>query len=159
MGRDIHVRIVKRDRETNEWKQVKLYTKEKGKFKLAHVYPFRDYELFDILNESEDDKYSAKIIITNDLPVALKKEIETARNILGNYGFKENTLADLKLYLKEVPKVRDYDYEADDPVNAYKDNPMKLFIEYLEFYIDFYDPYWDYMGSSSDIRILYWFDC
>ena len=158
MGRDIHVRIVKRDHNTNEWKHIKLYKKEKGKFKFINPYPYRNYELFDILDGTEDEEYIPFKLNTKNLPIALKSEIEKAINTLGYYDFKEINLADLKLYLKEVPKVRDWDYDEKDP-QAFKDNPVKLFIEQIEYYLDFYDSDWDIMGSSSDIRILYWFDC
>ena len=160
MVRDIHVKIVKKDRETNTWKRIKLYYKEKRKFKVIDIYPFRNYELFDILNEKDesDEHFFASSIVTDDLPIALKNEIETAKKSFGFYGFREINLADLKLYLHKVPKIRDYDYEENDP-KAWKDNPVKYFIEKIEQYIDFADPYWDFYCIDSDIRIIYWFDC
>ena len=160
MGRDIHVRIVKKDRETNTWKHVKLYHKEKRKFKVIDVYPFRNYELFDILDEKDenDEHFFAPPIVTDNLPIALKNEIETAKQSFGFYGFREINLADLKLYLNKVPKIRDYDYEDDDP-KAWKDNPVKYFIEKIEQYIEFAVPYWDFYSIDSDIHIIYWFDC
>ena len=158
MGRNIHVRIVKRDRDTDKWKQIKLYYKEKRKIKLVNVYPFRSDELFDIIDGSEDEKYNAYPISLINLPDNLQKEIERCQNTLGYYKFKEISLADLKLYLYKSPKVRDWDYEDDDP-KAWKDNPVKYFIERIEQYIDFADPYWDLETSLSDIKILYWFDC
>ena len=158
MGRDIHVRIVKRNRETDTWKQIRLYRKEKKKFKAIDIYPFRDCVLFDILNEKEDNKYNAYPISLIHLPENLQQEITECKNSLGYYGFKETTLADLKLYFQKVPKVRDWDYEDDDP-NAWKDNPIKSFIERIEQYIDFFDPFWDFHTSPADYKILYWFDC
>lgn len=156
MGKDIHVRIIKKDRETGKWNQIKLYHKENKKFKMVDIYPFRNYELFDILNETEDEKYYANNICTSDLPIALKQEIEKLKKTVGYYGFKEVNLADLKLYLYHNPKVKDYDTE--DP-KSFKDNPVKNFIERIEQYLDFSDPYWDIDNSFSDIRIIYWFDC
>ena len=50
------------------------------------------------------------------------------------------------------------DYDDEDP-SALKDNPVKSFIERIEQYIDFADPFWDLNEiSTSDIKILYWFD-
>lgn len=159
MGRDIHVRIIKKDRKTNTWKHIKLYYKEDHKFKIVDVYPFRSYELFDILSGAEDDEYfAASPIIIDDIPIILKNEIETTKKSIGFYGFKEINLADLKLYLYKVPKVRDYEYEEDDP-KTWKDNPVKYFIERIEQYIGFADPDWDFYCIDSDIRIIYWFDC
>lgn len=158
MGRDIHVRIIKRDPITDKWKQIKIYKKEKRKFKVIDVYPFRSYELFDIINEKEDEKYNAYPITLTNLPDNLKKEITEYKNTCGYYGFREITLADLKLYLYRVPKVRNWDYEENDP-NAWKDNPVKFFIEAIEQYIEFFDPWLDMDTSPSNIKILYWFDC
>ena len=155
MGADIHIRIIKRDHDTDTWKQIKLYRKEKKKFKVIDPYPFRNSELFDILNEREDDNYQAYPISLAHLPVALKKEIEKYQETQGYYDFKEINLADLKLYLRQVPKVRNWDYDDDHP-KAWKDNPVKYFIERIESYIDFTEE--DWAIPSSDIRILYWFD-
>lgn len=157
MGKDIHIRVIKRNRDTNNWEQIKLYRKEKRKFKLVDIYPFRNYELFSIINESEDEKYNAYPISLTGLSDSLRQEIEKYQNTLGYYGFKEISLADLKLYLYRSPKVRDWDYEDND-TKAWKDNPVKYFVEKIEQYIDFADPYWDFDTSPSDIKILYWFD-
>lgn len=154
MGRDMYVRIIEKDRKNNIWKQVKLYRKEKRKFRVVDVYPFRDHKLFDILDE--DDEYCALPPQTADLPVALKNEIKSVEKTLGYYGLKEINLADLKLYLYKVPKIRDYDYEDSDP-KAWIDNPVKNFIEAIERYIDFVDPYYSFYHTNSDIRIIYWF--
>lgn len=159
MGRDIHVRIVKKDRETNAWKQIKLYYKGDHKFKVVDIYPFRNYELFDILSERGDDEYfTSSPVTTNDLPIILKNEIEATKKSFGFYGFREVNLADLKLYLCKVPKIRDYDHEEEDP-KAWEDNPVKYFIERIEQYISFADPYYDFYCIDSDVRIIYWFDC
>lgn len=159
MSKDIHVRIIKKDREKGIWEQVKLYRKCHNEFKVVDIYPYRNYILFDILSENEDDGYIAYPIAEADLPIDLKNEINSYKEkMTGFYNFKENTLADLKLYLKNVPKIRDYDYEDDDP-KAWRDNPVKYFIEIIEQYIDFVDPNWEFTTSNSDIRILYWFDC
>lgn len=86
----------------------------------------------------------------------MRQEVKRYQNTFGYYNFKEINLADLKLYLKERPKVQDYD---DEDPSALKDNPVKSFIERIEQYIDFADPFWDLNEvSASDIKILYWFD-
>ena len=156
MGKDIHVRLVHKEYETNLWKQVILYYKKNEEIKPVDVYPFRNYELFNILSE-EDDFYHTIPIITNDLPSSLKQEIEEYQKEGGGYKFQEITLADLELYLYRMPKVRDWDYEEDDP-KAFKDNPVKFFIERIIQYLDFAEPYWDLINLHSNVRILYWFD-
>lgn len=158
MGRDIHVRLIKKDRETGKWNQIKIYRKEKKrKFSVVDIYPFRNYELFGILDEKEDEKYYVDTICVPDLPIALKQEIEKFKNIGDCFDFREINLADLKLYLYRSPKIRDWDYEDTDP-KAWKDNPVKYFIERIEQYLAFADPYWDVCTPASDIRIIYWFD-
>lgn len=155
MGIDIHVRIVKKNHETNTWEHIKLYKKYNKKFKRVDIYPFRDYELFDIL--TFDKGFSPHSIVIQDLPFSLRQEIKRCQNTFGYYNFKEINLADLKLYLNKKPKIRDYDNDEDP--TALKDNPVKFFIEKIEQYIDFADPFWDLDGTSaSDIKILYWFD-
>ena len=162
MGTDIHVRIVKKDYNTDTWKQIKLYRKEKKKFKIVDIYPFREEDLFDILSEKTNDyrayPYHAYPISLTHLPINLKQEIEKKQKILGYYDFKEINLADLKIYLMHNPKIRDWDYEDDDP-KAWIDNPVKYFIERIEQYLDFADPYWDGCRPASDVRIIYRFDC
>lgn len=156
MSTDIHVRIIKLDRQTNTWKNIRLFSKKKGKFKAVDPYPFRNYELFDILSGNEDEKYKPFPIVLPSLPSNLQNEIKECKNSTGYFDFYEVNLADLKLYLNKVPKIRDYDYEEEDP-KAWKDNPVKFFIEHIEYYIELIDPLWDYDPYSS-IRIIYWFD-
>lgn len=153
MGKDIHVRIVKFNRDENVWESVRLYRKEKNELKVVHADNGRNYELFDILEGNDEDSYDPFAIAVNNLPEDLKKEIEEDSQYC--YNFKEANLADLKIYLHQHPKIRDYDYDEDSP-KAYKDNPVKWFIKRIEYYIDFACP-WDYY-PDSDIRILYWFD-
>lgn len=156
MGRDIHVRILQKNRNNNTWERVSLLHKEKDEIKIIDVYPFRNYELFDILSENEEDGYNADNIIIDDLPLDIKQEIEEYKNNSYGYNFKEITLADLKLYLHQMPKIRDWDYEEDNP-NAWKDNPVKDFIDRITQYLNFVDPYWNF-NLLSNIRIVYWFD-
>ena len=157
MGIDIHVRIIIKNRNKNIWEEVKLYYKENNDFKAVKVYPYRDYELFDILNHKTNDYFlKTQPILDVDLPETLKKEIEECRNSLGYYGFREINLADLKLYLHHKPKIRDWDYEEDEP-NAMTDNPVKYFIEQIEQYISFASFIYDF-APPSDVKIIYWFD-
>lgn len=156
MGRDIHVRILARDKDAGNWKQVKLYKKVSGKFRYVDVYPGRNYKLFDILTGCEDDNFPAGFIAEKDLPPHLRQEVKKYKNISGYYDFHETNLADIKLYLIQHPKIRDYDYEENDP-KAWKDNPVKYFIEQIESYVTLADTFWGFV-FNSDIRIIYWFD-
>lgn len=160
MGRDIHMHLVKFNREKNEYEEVKLYRKsEDGTCYEIEVYPSRDYELFDILNGNDDDYFPCRSVHIENLPSSLVEEIKKDKSALGYYDFNEANLADIKIYLKEHPKVRDWDYHCEDEnKEVWKDNPVKSLVKRIDYYVDFESKYyWDYM--DSDIRLIYWFDC
>ena len=139
MGKDIHVKILIKNK--NKWEEVLLYNKIKDKFEEIEVYPYRNYTLFDILNEETDENYNiARPIVLEKLPEKVKKDIKRQESY-GGYGFKEVNLADLKLYFKE---------------NNDNLNPIKYFIERIDQYIDFAVDSWNL--CDSDVKILYWFD-
>ena len=65
------------------------------------------------------------------------------------------------MYLKDNPKVRDYDYEGKEEdflINGYKENPIIDLVKRIEYVLDFDDFFWDYDGSFADVRIIYFFD-
>lgn len=158
MSEDINIRIVKKDRDTNTWKEVKLYSKKGDDFYPIEAYSFRNYELFDILKGNKDDLAICPIDF-NSLSKEVKEEIQTYEDLTGFYDFKEINLADLKVYFLEHPKVIDLDYYSDDDNDPkkYKDNPVKNFIDRIEQYIDFAED--GFYIPHSDIKIIYWFDC
>lgn len=162
MGKDIHVKIVKRNRETNNWEQINLYCKnDKNEIKEVAFFPFRDSEIFDILQGRDNDCHLNPLPISlAGLSADLQKEI-TEDKEQGYFGFKEVTLADLKLYLERTPQIKDWDeyYEDENDPRAWKTNPIKYFIERIEYFMEFAcDAFWKYDCSNSDIKVLYWFD-
>lgn len=164
MGRDIHLHLVKFNRKENRYEEVKLYRKSKdGTYYVVDLFPGRDGELFDILNGNEDDYFPCRPIHVENLPSSLAEEIKKDINTFGYYDFKEANLADIKIYLKEHPKVRDWDYECEGnqekwEKKAWKENPVKSLVRRIDYFIDFFDEYnWEY--SDSDVRLIYWFDC
>ena len=150
MGADIHVNILKNTK--NGWEEVKLYKKdlENDQFHFIDIYPYRNYELFDILSDSD---FPCRLLRTELLPPALKETIEKEKRDYGFYNFFEANLADIKNYYYLNPLVPDYD--ADDP-NALKENPIKDFIDTIINYINF----WNGWGIEfySDVKIVYRFD-
>lgn len=161
MGTDIHVYILRKDKD-NLWKTVKIYRKEKrNKFKYISPYNSRNYELFDILKGKETKDYFPFVPINEkELPPDLKNRYLKAKNIIGYFDFNEVNLADLKLYLCSHPKVRDYDYEGENfDEEGWKENPIHDFIKTIENYI-FLSGSFDFeICPDSYFKIVYWFDC
>ena len=156
MGKDIHVKVLEKNEGVR--KEIKLYSKnDKGEFYPIDFYPFRNYELFDILDKSVP--FSS--IEMETLPEDLKKEIE---DFDYGFNFKETTLADLKIYFYNHPKIESWDdgEDGEEEIDGkkLKDNPIKDFIERIENYCDIADSFvWNYLRIASKIRIIYWFDC
>ena len=162
MGVDIHLAIVKFDRNLNAYKEIKLYKKDdKNNYVPIDLYPGRNSELFDYLSGREDD-FPVKPLYEKNLPEDLKNQIDEYKNReYGCYDFCEANLADVKLYLKDNPKVRDYDYEGKEEdflINGYKENPIIDLVKRIEYVLDFDEFFWDYDGSFADVRIIYFFD-
>lgn len=153
MGKDIHVHIIKRCK--NEWKEINLFTEEKlGFFKRVLPYSYRNYELFDYLDGSEDDDFSCipTPVELETLPDTLKEKILKYKDVDGYYGFHEINMADFRIYLLKNPTVRDYE---DENPNAVKENPLQDFFKTILNYISFVE-WW--VEKLSDYRVVYWFD-
>ena len=161
MGTDIHVYILRKDKD-NLWKTVKIYRKEKrNKFTYISPYTSRNYELFDILNGKDTKDYFPFVPINEkELPQDLKNRYLKAKNTVGYFDFNEVNLADLKLYLYSHPKLRDYDYEGENfDEEGWKENPIHDFIKTIENYIFLSDSFDFEICPDSYFKIVYWFDC
>lgn len=154
MGRDIHVNILIKTKNEG-WKDVVLYKPDKkGSFIPIEIYPYRNYELFDILNKTTDVFFPATLIKRDELPQQLKTQLEEEQNDYGFYGFFEANLADIKLYYIDNPIVEDYDKND----GSIKDHPIKDFIDTIYNYVNIWaDGFMDFF--YSDIKIIYRFDC
>lgn len=154
MGRDIYIRIVYQDPEEG-WREIKLYTKKNNEIKEIDPYPYRNHELFDLLSEEED--FPSRLIYKKNLPKSIVNEIEEFEKDFIN-KFYEVNLADLKIYIKNHPTIVDYEAEWEDiDKKKYKENPIIPFINIIEQYIDFAEPFWDWNCVYSNVRIIYWF--
>lgn len=161
MGTDIHVYILKKDKD-NLWKTVKIYRKEKrNKFKYIPPYSGRNCELFDILTGRETQNYfPATSINEKELPQDLKNRYFKAKNTDGYFDFYEINFADLKIYLITHPKVRDYNYEGKNfEKEGWKTNPIYDFIKIIKNYIVLSDSLDFETPPDSCFKIVYWFDC
>lgn len=150
MGKDIHVAIAIRDTEAGNYKRVSIFRQKNNKIEEIPPYDARNHELFELLEK--DVPFNG--LHTTFLEPSFAEKIEKEENIVGCFGFREINLADLKNYLMLNPTVPDYDNDDTEEL-TYKTNPIKFFIEQIEYYIEFagYEFY-----SPSDIYILYWFD-
>ncbi len=149
MGRDIHVRLVGWDEINQKWDEIKIYKKDRDNFIPIDFYPYRNYELFEELNNVPWTSINKK-----DLPPIIVKELEATEKILEYYNFREVNLADLKIYYYNHQKIEGEDYAGDI---TFKDNPLKDFIERIESILDIYD--FDPCGKYSSVRIIFFFDC
>lgn len=153
MGKDIHVAIAIRNDEAGYYDKVEIFNKKENKYLYINPYDTRNHELFELLEE--DIPWNQ--LHTTFLEPSFAKEIQKIQNTMGYFNFREINLADLKNYLMLNPTVPDYDNDDNDDTEelTYKTNPIKFFIEQIEYYIKFagYEYYY-----PSDIYILYWFD-
>lgn len=146
MGKDIHTAIAIRNTETGFYDKIEIFNKKKDKYVLINPYDKRNHELFELL----ENDIPWNQLHTTFLEPSFAKEILEIENTMGYFNFKEANFADLKNYLMCNPTIPDDD---DDMVE--KTNPIKFFIERIEYYIEFagYEYYY-----PSDVYILYWFD-
>ena len=154
MGRDIHVNILIKTQDEG-WKDVVLYKPDiTGSFTPIDIYPYRDYELFDILNKTTDVFFPAAPVKRDELPEQLKTQLEKEQDDYGFYNYFEANLADMKLYYIDNPIVEDYDKND----GSIKDHPIKDFIDTIYNYVNVWaDGFINFF--YSDIKIIYRFDC
>lgn len=169
MGVDITVHILKYNEEDNFFHKLKLYTKEKGEYKSVLVYEGRNYDLFSALKNEKDDvegygHFPNSPIRMNSIEPKLREEIEKDKEYC--FGFCETSLADMRYYVSQHPKVVDYDAEWDDDTfgkpfeeKPLMTNPIKYFYDDICNYIHFADWEFDFIDKLSDYKIIYYFDC
>ena len=179
MGKDIHVIVCKYNKETNLYHKLALFrlrrenemkgynhdgtTYEiKDPYIEVPVYTFRNYELFDILCDrgAEESCFPHREISYPSLEPELREEVESDKNAEGFFDFSETNFAEIALYLKEHPKVKDYDADwgEDGKDVQYKDNPVKSFYELCYNYAYQADDWFFINDYLSSYKVLYWFD-
>ena len=151
MGKDIHVYLIRKHPEENQWKEVILYEKDGEEFKQIPPFVSRDYFLFSYLEKNEDIEVPVSPLFPEFLPDELKKVYNNEKEWC--FGFSEMNLADLQIYLLEKPTILDDDgYDS----KARVDNPLKIFLEDLKNYIKIKE--W-YPLPLSCYKVVFWFDC
>lgn len=189
MGMDIHIRLTKYNKETNLFEELTLYKpgeeyyydKEGNKiitnpdFKKVRIFDGRNSEMFYGMKDgNENDGYGYfpwVPIKLNSLEPKLKKEIEDKmgkeqKEYTGYFDFYEITLADMKLYLNNHPKVADYDADEklwDEYFDKGGPKPEKTnLIQYLYEEIcnyAFFADNWSWgIEPLSAYKVLFYFD-
>lgn len=144
MGVDLHIKLFKKGSDETEYHPLVLYNcvnKEKNIYKeIDPNMGNRNTELFDLLEKDLELKttcYNTKTFLEI---TSFNKEL-----VESGYGFRSLTLADLKLALFTVP------WEKEEK------KLLKTFINEIESYLNFADPYLFY-NPLSTIYIFYFFD-
>ena len=174
MGIDIHTHLCEYNPEDNLWYEIELYRKDKEEFKKVRIYDGRNYEMFDVMLNKEEDSFGSFPCIDISLislEERLRKEIEEEKEYC--YGFKEISLSDLRYYLKEYPTVVDYeadeeewdnyckkikDYSSLSISKPQKTNPIQYLYDYCISYGAFAEPWTFGIKPFSQYKLLYWFD-
>jgi len=179
MGCDIHVRASKLNKETNLYEELILWrpgveyhyahndaTGEMEKivdnpdFEKVYIYNGRNYEMFDGMKDgTEEDGYGNFPhfpIVLNSLEPAFRENIKEYMEATGFFDFWEISLAEMKLYLLEHPKVLDY-YNCEEDEDVWKDNPIKDLFQDICNYINYADKEWDWTPLSQ-YKIIIYFD-
>ena len=158
MGKDIHLHVVKFYHEDRYFHELKLFRVDKktGEFKDVDIYSYRDYEMFD---EMEDMEFPSTSIKLSSLAPELREEIEKRMNFIGYHTFSCINLASFALYNEKHPTVKDYeaDWGEDGKDVKYKPNPLKSLYDDILTFLSFAD--WDYDWTPlSDYCLLFYFD-
>lgn len=170
MGKDIHTKIYKYNINDNKWHELILFRQNNEEEMIpVDIYPYRNYYLFDILSNDHDDEYgdfpNHISIHINSYADAEKEQIEKIMDTSGCYNFNEVSVLAMKYYLKNAPKVKDYDVEWGEdengtPIPAYCDNPVKDYFDAIMKFIEFASPRWILSdGDLEEYRVFYYFDC
>lgn len=163
MGVDIHLKLCKYDPEDNLWHELKLYRKEKDRYKEVYLFEGRNSEMFAAMQNEEQDSYGlfpcAEIPLLS-LDEELKAKVEEAKEYC--YGFAEVSLSDMECYLYKHPTVVDYDgdwedWKEGDP-KPEKPNPIKSLFDSCCAYGEFAEGWHFGIDPYSRYKLLYWFD-
>ena len=161
MGVDIHVFVLKRNKETEKWDKLSLYFEDDGELKETQPLDgWRNREMFQIIQE--DLPSSA---IKWDLIGEGKEKIEQYKNYSGFYHFSEINYMKLENYLKKHSKVIDDDAEDEyytrhgksSKKPLLKKNPVWHLYKQVKWFITFAEG-WHLQSDEDDYKIIYFFD-
>lgn len=163
--------------ETNVWEKVKIFSTKGGKETEIDLWPWNGaHDLFEILGLEHGASFPEfEGVIKHSAPKNCSEEVKTFYESLSeDYGESYKgletcvfTLADAKIYFMEYPKVKDFDamdkafYEAseeecDSLEDIYMDNPIKELIDRVITMVSFWDEFFWYDHTYSDVRVIGW---
>lgn len=175
MGVDIHVKLYKYNKDSNLFNEITLFKRsetdasmwgvKKGDMIKVSVFNGRNHELFNILQNKMD--YNSVDFPCDNININSydENEKEDLHNILNEkfyFNYSEVSLADMKIYCLQEPKVVDYDAEwgedwkQGDP-EPMKDNPVIGFFDDIVQYIYFADEDFAF-NPLSYYKVVYYFD-
>lgn len=170
MGTDIHIRIAKYNKETNLFEEVELFRKATSKeidwkkdtngFMKIYLNAGRDYEMFEGMKDGDEiDGYGYfpwTPINYLSLEPSFAERIKEKVNSFGYYDFYEINLCEFNLYLKNHPKVINYDADRDEE-DPWKENPLKSLFDDIESYLFIADYTYSWTPSSY-YKVIFYFD-
>ena len=166
MGKDIHVRILKYNKEENLYYEQKLFIYNKNKKDYEYISPYwnRNYEMFNGMKDGDEiDGYGEfpwSSLALNSYESEFKEEMMKKMKEIGYFDFFEISLAELKLYTLEHPVVTDYDTVNSEDFNTNKltkTNPIIYLFETICNYLNFADWTFDF-SSLSEYKVVFYFD-
>lgn len=170
MGVDITVYVYKYNEEDNKFHRIRLHREnpKTGQLDEVHIYNGRNGEMFNALQNGGGDSYGeipCRAIRLSSLAEDDAAKLESLREDGCCYGFNEISLYALRQYVREYPKVKDFDGfwdEGEDEKVApiYKENPIKYLAEEIQYFVEFTNPYgiW-HEADYEDYKVIYFFDC
>lgn len=179
MSRTPYFYVEKYNIETNSWEKQTLYIKNKDKIVEVVFWPWNaTYDVFRIINYGDD--FPEFTEICHRFPPNASKEVTNSYqdcwyswdDAEGNEHVSKPdafyfTLADLLLYIKEYPIVKDYeamegiwtadgDMKWEDVPEKTMPNPMSGVATRLLNYMEFIDDFGLSWQPKSEIRIVGW---
>ena len=182
MSRTPYFYVEKYNIETNSWEKQVLYTMNKNKGNMIEVdfWPWNaTHDVFNIVTHKDRD-FPEFTGVRHRFPPNASKEITNSyQNCWYSWDDTEGnehiskpdafyfTLADLLLYIKEYPIVKDYetmedvwtansDMKWEDVPEQTMPNPMSGVATRLLNYMEFIDDFWNAFGLKSELRIVGW---
>ena len=158
MGRDIHVKILMKDEDSNTYREIAPYAYDFEKCEFIDVswrmsYCDRNYELFEVLNSSDRLFYNRGVVA--DCPEVIKNFFKDL------YDITYIDWCELVMFAQTpgamaIDDTADFDYD-EKPVEEWpRKNVVQHWVDRLRVVLDMYEVY---CPRPGDIIIQIGFDC